>query len=182
MFSSNPLHEDELVQNEVDRYEKARIEKKLKDFILKKGVNSLNRVKTSEELLQEFQRDAGLESFKFNNEVASNKDSFDKFMKYDRLINYYKPGYRKSINEEMQRAPTLSPRETGSTTRRKQKMNGTPLFTLDIKINGDQKETLTYFASDDPHVISQKFCLKHNLPNDAKVKILKMIEERLQHI
>ena len=79
MFNQNTLKNDLIVNTIAERYEKARIEKILKDFILKKGFNSLNKIKNVEDLLDEYRNDAMLVNFRFDNELNTGKDTIQKF-------------------------------------------------------------------------------------------------------
>jgi hypothetical protein len=84
MFEENPLGDDGLVRLEYERYEKARIEKKLKDLILFKGYNSSNKLKDLDKLLIEYKKNEEMPKFRFDNETRNNKDTFDKYEKNSR--------------------------------------------------------------------------------------------------
>jgi len=53
VFEVNPLLHDELVKKEVERFERARVEKKLQEIQKKKGINNLKQYKNLDVLLKE---------------------------------------------------------------------------------------------------------------------------------
>jgi len=77
------------VRQGVERYEKARIEKKLKEFIMAKGLNGLNKIKNVDDLLHEFKKMEMNPKFNFENEKIKSKDTFDKFNKQARKNNNF---------------------------------------------------------------------------------------------
>lgn len=79
IFNLNPIKDDNLVSNEIERYEKARIDRKVKGYLLSQGYHSLNKLKTSEELIKDMTRNEIRRDFKFQNEKKTNKDTFDKY-------------------------------------------------------------------------------------------------------
>ena len=95
MFAENPLGDDGLVRLEYERYEKARIEKKLKDLILFKGYNSSNKLKDLDKLLLEYKKNEDMPKFRFDNETRNNKDTFDRYEKTSR----YSLGGSSQINQ-----------------------------------------------------------------------------------
>jgi len=53
VFEVNPLLHDELVKKEVERFERARIERKINEIQKKKGINNLKQYKNVDVLLKE---------------------------------------------------------------------------------------------------------------------------------
>ena len=74
IFTINPIKDDPLYNFKVEQYEKARIEKKLINFISCQGGTSITKLKNSDELLKEFQNQPNYENFKFGLEKKTNKE------------------------------------------------------------------------------------------------------------
>lgn len=151
IFTINPLKNDPLVNFKIEQYEKARIEKKLMNYINNQGGPSVFKMKNSEELLKCVEGEHNYEGFKFGIEQKTNKDTFDIF-KSD--CNKFGKGY--DNNKKI-----------------------TPLFTIEVKIK-DRVEYLDYFKYDDPAEITKKFCQKYGLGDNSNEKILGVIEEKLR--
>lgn len=78
----NPLEHDELNKKEADRYEQARILKKIAEIQKKKGLMNLKQYNNFNSLLKEEE----LPPWRFEIEKKNNKDTFDNYKKYDRLF------------------------------------------------------------------------------------------------
>lgn len=74
IFEVNPLQNDNLVKKGIDRYERARIEKKIVEVQTTKGISTLKDLKNIEALIKEENNP----SFKFNVEVMFNKNTIEK--------------------------------------------------------------------------------------------------------
>ena len=151
IFTINPIKDDPLYNFKVEQYEKARIEKKLINFISCQGGTSITKLKNSDELLKEFQNQPNYENFKFGLEKKTNKDTFDKFNNNTNYMN-------------------------GLTSPSKKEL---PLFTIEVKIK-DRIEFLDYYQNDDPTTITNKFCKRHGLGESSNEKILAVIEDKLK--
>ena len=125
IFTINPIKDDPLFNYKIEQYEKARIEKKLVNFISCQGGASLTKLRNSDELLKEFQNQQNYENFKFGLEKKTNKDTFDKFG-YKGYNNYVMEGDKKEL----------------------------PMFTIEVKIK-DRIEFLDYYKNDDPARITR---------------------------
>ena len=151
IFTINPIKDDPLFNYKIEQYEKARIEKKLVNFISCQGGASLTKLRNSDELLKEFQNQQNYENFKFGLEKKTNKDTFDKFG-YKGYNNYVMEGDKKEL----------------------------PMFTIEVKIK-DRIEFLDYYKNDDPARITRKFCKRHGLGESSNEKILAVIEDKLKN-
>jgi hypothetical protein len=96
IFQENPLSDDGGFRVINERYEKARIEKKLKDLINFKGYNSSNKLKDLDKLLIEFKKNEELPKLRFDIETRNNKDTFDKFERVSR--DSFGSGFSKNLN------------------------------------------------------------------------------------
>ncbi len=102
IFSENPLKNDSLMRQGQERYEKARIEKKLKELIKEKGYNCLKKINNFEDLVNEMNSDEIVTGFKFENENYGYKNNFKKFNhraskdsgNNESLKSTYKSGFR----------------------------------------------------------------------------------------
>ncbi len=81
----------------IERYEKARIEKKLRDLITFKGYNSMNKIKNLDDLLQEYKNHEELPQFKFENEPLNNRETFEKFQRQSGEFNFNSLGSKNSM-------------------------------------------------------------------------------------
>lgn len=182
IFVKNPLVEDNLVKKEAERYEKARIEKKLKNLILHKGVNSLNKINNIDDLLRECKHDEDLNQFKFENEIRRNKESFGKFSKYDIVSKRLRNKNNKSSN--LRDLANKSSQQSLQSSKNKIKANNNinnMLFSLNIQVN-DKLEVLTFYSNDNPILVCENFCLKNGIKGNDKDKIKAMIDQRLLSI
>jgi hypothetical protein len=163
------LH-DEGVRKETDRYEKARIEKKIKELVMKKGINNLKHAKDLEQML----KDDELPAWNFNLEQRSNRDTIE--------------------FTQTKRSKSITPNDTNGITRdlfnqtlkftnknkRFSKENAQPLLYIDVNIDeGGKMEKLEIYPGDDPMIISSNFCKTYGLSEEKKVKLQKIIEDKL---
>jgi hypothetical protein len=158
----------------MERYEKARIEKKLKQLILTKGFNSLMHIKNINDLLTEFKRDEDLPGFRFENE---DKGTMNNFNKFDGTNTSNRASMRSSFYNQQQKNKIISDGSVLSTS-----MKNMQMFSLNIQLEDGRNETLAFYPNDDPILVAEKFCLKFGLQNDIKSLIQNMIEEKLQEI
>ena len=80
MFDVNPLLHDKMVQKEVERFERARIEKKIAEIQKKKGITNLKQFKNLDALLKEEEE---LPQWNFGLEKKTYKDTLDMHSKTD---------------------------------------------------------------------------------------------------
>jgi len=73
LFDVNPLIHDELIKKEVERFERARVEKKIQELQKKKGINNLKMFKNLDVLLKE----EDLPNWNFSIERKCHKESID---------------------------------------------------------------------------------------------------------
>jgi len=74
LFETNPLVHDELIRKEVERFERARIERKVNELQKKKGISNIKMFKDLDSLLKE---EDGSSSWNFSLEKKYNKESID---------------------------------------------------------------------------------------------------------
>jgi hypothetical protein len=115
---------DNLVKLGAERYEKARIEKKLKQLVQLKGYNSLSKVKNYEDLLNELKTDDQLPQFRFENEADSNKESFDKYQR---------------LSMKKMEQTNIPNKSESSAFKNSIIPNQTPTLTQDMKVSDDEK-------------------------------------------
>ena len=81
MFNYNPIKDDKNVNERIEQYEKARIDKKLNNYLLKQGTHSISHLKTFDEVVNDIARTEPPTNFRFDNEYRGYKNTFDKFNK-----------------------------------------------------------------------------------------------------
>lgn len=178
---------DPLVHIEMDRKERSRVEKKLKNLLYKRGYNNLNKINNIEDMIREENIEEELPQFKFDNEKKSNKETFNKYTSGDYRVNNKNCTGRPKRNTVMEEHSLYSKRYTNapnSHNSRNMTMNllSSPLFVLEIKIDDLQNEKLEFFAQDDPILVADRFCLKYGLVGENKTQIKEMISDRLMEI
>lgn len=169
------MENDSLVKTELERYEKARIEKKLKELIISRGINSLNKIKNIDDLLHGYKLNEDLPQFRFDNEMGKNKDSFDRFSKFAG-----KTGKKSTFSNKDN---YISEEEMSA---RKQKSSSitpvSPLFTMTIELEEGNKEKVNFYPNDDPILVAEKFSMKHNLSPEKKNNLKSVIEMKLNEL
>ena len=81
MFNYNPIKDDKNVNERIEQYEKARIDKKLNNYLLKQGTHSISHLKTFDEVVNDIARTEPPTNFRFDNEYRGYKNTFEKFNK-----------------------------------------------------------------------------------------------------
>jgi len=159
VFDVNPLLHDELIKKEVERFERARVERKLQEIQKKKGINNLKQYKNLDLLLKE----EDLPLWHFGIERKNHRESIE-------LSN------RKEKNYSVNTQTRSSFKQTNKT-----KQNAKNVL-LNIEVNIDDSnriEKLEICQNDDPMSVVDAFCTKFNLTEDKKLRLKKIIEEKL---
>ena len=148
IFDKNPLskQEEKRLKEKIEKNEKLRQEKKLMEVRLKSGLTNLKKEEL-EEHLKDMDKaptfNFSIEKKGYKNGIANRVGAKEKI--YKRRPNPFKKkekdGEKKADDEEKIDENKL-------------------LFTLDITIDEDRKETLELFQKDDPQEILDKFCEK----------------------
>lgn len=89
LFNKQSIKANPHVNSKVDQYQKARIEKKLIDFISKQGGMGLSKLKTSEDFLEFDREEENVKQFEFGIEKKSNKFTFEAFSNRDNANKRY---------------------------------------------------------------------------------------------
>ena len=79
MFNYNPIKDDKLVNEKIEQYEKARIDKKVSNYLKKQGTHSISHLKTFDEVVNDIVQTDTPTRWKFDNEKKIYKDTFDRF-------------------------------------------------------------------------------------------------------
>lgn len=169
VFEENPLIHDEKVKQNMERLERARIERKIMEYQKKKGITDLKNFGNLEELLKEHE----LPGWQFGMEKKTYKDSIE--------ISTMKA--KKSENPNITRDGKIEfilgfshtmRKKTGSSQKEE------PLLNIEVNIdNKNRVERLQVFPNDDPNQVAEDFCSKFSLSEEKKFKLRKIIEEKL---
>ena len=81
MFNYNPIKDDKNVNEKIEQYEKARIDKKLNEYLLKQGIHSISHLKSFDEVVNDIAKQEPYLYFRFDNEYKGYKNTFEKFNK-----------------------------------------------------------------------------------------------------
>ena len=68
MFNYNPIKDDKLVNEKIEQYEKARIDKKVSNYLKKQGTHSISHLKTFDEVVNDIVQTDTPTRWKFDNE------------------------------------------------------------------------------------------------------------------
>lgn len=79
MFNYNPIKDDKLVNEKIEQYEKARIDKKVSNYLKKQGTHSISHLKTFDEVVNDIVQTDTPTRWKFDNEKKIYKDTFERF-------------------------------------------------------------------------------------------------------
>jgi hypothetical protein len=172
IFYNNPLRYDKNVHKEIERYQEARIEKKLTNLLQEKGFNNITQVKEVATLLRSSSKKYEAKGFKFELQSKSKSLGFDQFKNNPNNYKYFKNP----------KNPQNSLNISNDYYFKAKKQSKLPLFCLEIKVDDIKKETIEFFASDDPIVVSENFCLKYGLEREVKIQIQNLIDERLKNL
>jgi len=159
VFEVNPLLHDELVKKEVDRFERARVEKKIQELQKKKGINNIKQYNIDELIKEE-----ELPCWNFAMERKNHRETIE------------------TTNRNEKKAQSNSTRQEFKKTVRETKMEMKREVLLNIEVNIDDSERvekLEIFPNDNPLVVVEEFCKKFDLSEEKKILLQKVIEEKL---
>lgn len=171
MFNTNPVTIDAAYIRKIEALETARINKKLCEYLQKKGYNGVTNVRDVDNLLLEIKMDEEFNYFKTGIEVRSNKETFDKF-------NQKKKDFSDKLKEKHKsfvptyKIPTLNSGKSSSKL----------LLSLEVKLEGNVTDTIRCYSDDNPSVVTENFCMKHHLGEESKQKIFSLIEQRIKNL
>jgi len=152
------------VKKEVERFERARIERKINEIQKQKGINNLKQYKNIDILLKEEE----LPGMNFHLEKKYHKETIDTTLKKEKKIavnqnNITRPDFKKTM------------KNTKATTQ-----NQEVLLNIEVNIDDSNRvEKLEIYPSDDPLAVVDSFCKKFGLSDDKKLRLQKVIEEKL---
>jgi hypothetical protein len=148
----------------VERLERARLEKKIIDIQLKKGITNLKNFKNLEQML----REERTPSFKFENEKNNFKETFAKTL-YKKIGKTFSPNPTRS---DFMKTLQMKPKS-------KEINEIKALVDLDVSVGEGEKKKFILFSDDDPMQVTDDFCEKYHLSDEKKGDIQKRIEEGL---
>ena len=158
IFSLNPMEKDQYFQKEVSRMEEARVRKNVENMQSKLGVTNIRMFQNT--LDNSFNNEI-LPTMRFDIEHKSNKESFDSFKKkrnnYKTITSSTIDGKKGDLKDEI-----------------------APLLKVEVNIDDNNKIVkLEIYPGDDPIKITEDFCAKHGLGEDKKMRLQKIIQEKL---
>jgi hypothetical protein len=138
VFEVNPLAHDKYIEKEYNRFEKARVEKKLTEIQKKKGVTNLKILKNLDALLL----DDALPNMNFQIEKRFNKETIENQNK-----------------SEKRKKSAMNTSDFFKTTNTKARE---PLLNIEVNIDDHNRvEKLEIYSEDDPILVADKFCHKY---------------------
>ena len=158
IFSVNPIGKDQRYIDQINLMEEARLKRNVQNFQLKMGVTNIRLFQSN---LDNGAYNDNLPSMRFYIEAKTNKDSFSNFEQKKR--NFKK--ISKTLSDEK--------KEEG-------KDGIAPLLKVEVNIDDNNKiEKLEIYPGDDPVKITEDFCEKHGLGEDKKMRLQRIIQEKL---
>lgn len=160
IFEVNPLVHDKIIEKDIKRVEKARIERKFTELQKRKGLLNLKGVKNLDSILLEEE----LPAWDFTIERRTNKDTIEMISRPERRT--------KSV---------VTRRDFGKTLKNKSHRNRRdPLLNIEVNIDDNNRvEKLEIYSNDDPMQVADTFCATYGLSEEKKVRLQKIIEEKL---
>lgn len=164
IFERNPLAENSEYKKEIERHERARLEKRIAEIQKEKGINNLKNVKNLDELIKGKETPAwncGLEMKHFKNTLDIHMQSNSKFKKSNncRFLN-------------------LDHRTVASVD-----TDDNAILRLDVNIDDSNRlEKLVIYPEQDPNSVVDEFCERFNIPAEKKERLQSIIEDRLSDL
>ena len=157
------------MRNKYDRYEKSRIDTKLKEILTKTGSN-INTIKNIESCLDEEKNDEKRPRFRFDNEHHNHKNTLDSKFKIKEIE---KKKNSKSINVYNNQSRVFSKPKANTKFKVNDKtiINANCLndldsiikIVLDINIAKNKKYKFDFLSNQDPVILTQRFILQNEL-------------------
>jgi hypothetical protein len=145
VFEVNPLLHDERIRKEVEKLEKARIDRKLREYKKQRGVNVIRNFNSVELKNEE------LPHWRFEIEKKTYRDPIETAVSERGGSSKYGAVSRRDFNK------TIKLKNTSKKTKE-------PLFNVEVNIDDNYRtEKLEIFADDDPAKLSESFSRKYGM-------------------
>ena len=165
IFSKSPVRNDTSLGINYDRYEKSRIDKKLKEILTKTGSN-INTIRNIESCLDEEKKDEQRPRFIFDNEHHNNKNTLDSKFKIKEIkkISCENNNGKSRKYSKSQTKINLNINKTSS--RNKNDLNTIDCvvkIVLDIYVAKNKKFNFQFLSNQDPVILTQRFIIQNEL-------------------
>jgi len=148
--------EDELVKKSVERIQRARIERKLCELQLRRGIINIKEFNNVSDLFKENK----VKPMTFFTDSKNNIVTFDLIMPEEQ-----KDKKRKEKLLEIKK--------------HFRSMSQIPIVQLDVNLSETKKAKLLIYENDDAELISDTFCEKYNLSDDKRNYLRELIEDKI---
>lgn len=148
-----------------ERYEKSRIDKKLKEILTKTGSN-INTIKSVESCLDEEKKDEKRPRFRFDNEHHTHKNTLDSKFKIKEIKRISKAKNNNVKSKLFSKSNTKNNFNINKTEKNDNDLN--PLdsvmkIVLDVHIAKNKKLNFEFLSNQDPVILTQRFILQNEL-------------------
>ena len=150
MFAYNPIKDDKSVNKKVEQYEKARMDKKLSNYLLKQGTQLISNYEVINNLNNHIDPPV---SFKFDNEYKGYKHTFEKFNSNNNNNKH------KGNNNEEGKGKEVK-------------------YVFEFNVE-NQIKTLKIYKGDNITKSVNKFCSDNNLEKESRDKIMSAIKDKI---
>ena len=174
LFENNPIKDPNSLKY-YERLEKSRIDKKLKEILIKTGTN-INTIKNIEDILDNEKKNENKPNFKFNNEDGSYKNPLSSRFKINEIKNENKNVkskiFSRSISKNKQ---DLNKKKSNSKIINKDQMvkdseHNIKIINTEIYISKNKKINFEFYSNQDPIILTEKFCLLNEVTNISEKK------------
>jgi hypothetical protein len=171
IFKVNPLENDKYIKKEIERKERARIDRKISELQKEKGNSNLKNFSSIEELFNVPTRNI-YKSMVFSIDKKTNKDTFSSYSKVN--------SSKKTYSEEKKIIQSQSFLDNDDIQKESQVGNDDVLLRLDVNIDDNNRiEKLEIFKWEDVNEVINKFCNDFDISDIKKERLEKIVQERI---
>jgi len=158
------MKDDALIRETYERYEKSRIDKKLKDILTKTGTN-INTIKNIESCLDEEKKDEIRPRFRFDNESHNNKNTLDSKFKIKEIKKVNNNNVNNVKSKLFSKSNTKNHFDLTKTNHFENynNLDSVIKIILDIYVTKNKKYKFEFFSNQDPVILTQRFLLQNDL-------------------
>jgi len=184
VFEKNPIENDKLTKKRIDQMEKARIEKKLNEYKVKRG---LNKIKANSNI-QDIIKEDNFPSMKYGIEHKTYKDTFDNRKKQSKTASAFsnatvkKQSLLNSVNSRNNTEGNMENNENMNSMSMNSTIRRSPIILFEVNVKENVQERLEIFDIESAFKVCDAFCLKFGLPDEKKEFLYKLINEKIYEI
>lgn len=167
LFDKNPIKDPNSLKH-YERLEKSRIDKKLKEILIKTGTN-INTIKNIEDIIDNEKKNENKPNFKFNNEDGSYKNPLSSRFKTNEIKNENKNVKSKIFSRSISKNKSDSKIINKELITKDSEIN-IKIINTEIYISKNKKINFEFYSNQDPIILTEKFCLLNEVTNISEIK------------